>query len=187
MLQVNAGACWCSIAVCSIYSESSSALLCRSFQMLRVNVALQCAAFSPNHPLLCTADPTWGDIFECCFKAQSSKARTSLLPHFNEKRRSSSWALSFERTFENVTPRGMGCTSFQMLQVNAGVCWCSIAVCSFHSESPSTHAPTAPWTHTNMSKQISTHGKRPTEQCETYPESSSTRAPPEPPTYTPSG
>ena len=21
----------------------------------------------------CTADPTWGDIFECCFKAQSSK------------------------------------------------------------------------------------------------------------------
>ena len=21
----------------------------------------------------CTANPTWGDIFECCFKAQSSK------------------------------------------------------------------------------------------------------------------
>jgi len=22
---------------------------------------------------ICTANPTWGDIFECCFKAQSSK------------------------------------------------------------------------------------------------------------------
>ena len=22
---------------------------------------------------ICTADPTWGDIFECCFKTQSSK------------------------------------------------------------------------------------------------------------------
>jgi len=37
--------------------------------------------------------PTWGDTFECCFKAQSStlKARTFFLPRFSEKRR-----LSFE-------------------------------------------------------------------------------------------
>ena len=32
-----------------------------------------------------TANPTWGDIFE----SSKLKARTSLLPRFNEKRRSS--------------------------------------------------------------------------------------------------
>ena len=41
---------------------------------------------------MCTASPTLGDIFE----SSNLKARTSLLPHFNEKRRSSFelWALN---------------------------------------------------------------------------------------------
>ena len=34
---------------------------------------------------VCTANPTWGDIFE----SSKLKARTSLLPRFSEKRRSS--------------------------------------------------------------------------------------------------
>ena len=43
---------------------------------------------------ICTANPTWGDIFE----SSKLKARKSLLPHFSEKRRSGCelWALSFE-------------------------------------------------------------------------------------------
>ena len=35
--------------------------------------------------LLCTANPTWGDIFE----SSKLKARTSLLQRFSEKRHSS--------------------------------------------------------------------------------------------------
>ena len=54
------------------------------------------------HRCVCTANPTWDDIFE----SAKLKARTSLLPHFSEKRR---W--SFELwAFENVTPSGIGCT-----------------------------------------------------------------------------
>jgi len=43
------------------------------------------------HGHICTANPTWGDIFE----SSKLKARTSLLPHFTEKRLSSFelWAL----------------------------------------------------------------------------------------------
>jgi len=55
---------------------------------------------------VCTANPTWGDIFE----SSKLKARTSLLPRFNEKRRSSFELWAFETAFENVTPNGIGCT-----------------------------------------------------------------------------
>jgi len=41
----------------------------------------------------CTANPTWGDIFECCFKAQSSKLER-LFPLKRDKR--DLRALSFE-------------------------------------------------------------------------------------------
>ena len=52
------------------------------------------------HRCVCTANPTWDDIFE----SAKLKARTSLLPHFSEKRR---W--SFELwAFENDTPSGIG-------------------------------------------------------------------------------
>ena len=34
---------------------------------------------------ICTANPTWGDIFECCFKAQSSKLQR-LFCHVSVKR-----------------------------------------------------------------------------------------------------
>ena len=69
-----------------------------------------------------TAYPIWGDIFECCLKAQSSKlerlfchvsqssklkARTSLLPRFTWQKRRSSFELW---AFENVTPSAIGCT-----------------------------------------------------------------------------
>jgi len=42
---------------------------------------------------VCTANPTWGDIFECCFKAQSSKLER-LFCHISVKR--DVGALSFE-------------------------------------------------------------------------------------------
>ena len=58
---------------------------------------------------LSTANSTRGDIFECCFKAQSSK----LEPLFSLKRgKRDVRALSFELwAFENVTPSGIGCTN----------------------------------------------------------------------------
>jgi len=53
---------------------------------------------------ICTADPTWGDIFECCFKAQSSKLKR-LFCHVSVKR--DVWALSFElwNSFRNCHPK----------------------------------------------------------------------------------
>jgi len=36
-------------------------------------VQWQQADFDPSSLIFSTADPTWSDIFECCFKAQSSK------------------------------------------------------------------------------------------------------------------
>jgi len=50
-----------------------------------------------------TADPTWGDIFECCFKAQSSKLER-LFGHVSVKR--DVWALSFElwKSFQKSHP-----------------------------------------------------------------------------------
>ena len=36
-----------------------------------------------------TADPTWGDIFECCFKSSKLKARRSLFTETWQKRLSS--------------------------------------------------------------------------------------------------
>jgi len=48
-----------------------------------------------------------GDIFECCFKAQSSKLE-GIFCHVSVKR--DVRALSFKRAFENVTPSGIGCT-----------------------------------------------------------------------------
>jgi len=53
-----------------------------------------------------TADPTWGDNFESCFKGQSSKLER-LFCHVSVKR--DIRALSFERAFEYVTPGGIGC------------------------------------------------------------------------------
>jgi len=38
---------------------------------------------------ICTANPTWGDIFDLLFQSSKLKARTSLLPRFSEKSRSS--------------------------------------------------------------------------------------------------
>jgi len=72
-----------------------------------------------RHPS--TADPTWGDIFECCFKAQSSELER-LFCHVSVKR--DVRALSFERAFENVTPGGIGCTCSKhmyMQQANSSV------------------------------------------------------------------
>jgi len=81
-----------------------------------------------------TADPTWGDIFECCFKAQSSKLER-LLCHVSVKR--DVWALSFELwksfrkcdptwdwlykwpTFQkeggNDTPNAIGCNTVRLI------------------------------------------------------------------------
>ena len=56
---------------------------------------------SIHHCLIrCTANPTWGDIFECCFKAQSSKLERlfSLQCGKRDVR-----ALSFE--LSNMTPQ----------------------------------------------------------------------------------
>jgi len=61
-------------------------------------------------PYMCAADPTWGDIFECCFKAQSSQLER-LFCHVSAKR--DVRALSFERAFEDITPNGIGCTFIQ--------------------------------------------------------------------------
>jgi len=55
-----------------------------------------------------TADPTWGDIFEYCFKAQSSELER-LFCHVSVKETFELQGLSFERAFKNVTPRGIGC------------------------------------------------------------------------------
>jgi len=51
-----------------------------------------------------TADPTLGDIFECCFKAQSSKLER-LFCHVSVKR--DVWALSFElwKSFRKCHPK----------------------------------------------------------------------------------
>jgi len=53
-----------------------------------------------------TANPTWGDIFECCFKAQSSKLERL----FSLKRgKKDVQALSFE--LSKISPQsGIGCT-----------------------------------------------------------------------------
>jgi len=61
-----------------------------------------------------TADPTWGDIFECCFKAQSSKLKAqSLFCHVLVKRDGSSFELwALKRAFENVTSNGIGCRAY---------------------------------------------------------------------------
>jgi len=57
-----------------------------------------------RRPFICTANPTWGDILECCFKAQSSKLER-LFSTWQKKRS------SFELwVFENVTPSEIGCT-----------------------------------------------------------------------------
>ena len=53
-----------------------------------------------------TADPTWGDIFEYCFKAQSSELER-LFCHVSVKETFELQGLSFERAFKNVTPRGI--------------------------------------------------------------------------------
>jgi len=56
----------------------------------------------------CTANPTLDDIFEFCFKAQSSKDN---LTEMWKKGRS-----NFElKAFENVTASGIGCTTFACL------------------------------------------------------------------------
>jgi len=50
------------------------------------------------------ADPTWGDIIECCFQAQSSKLER-LFGHVLVKR--DVWALSFElwKSFQECHPK----------------------------------------------------------------------------------
>jgi len=57
-----------------------------------------------------TANPIWKDIFELCFKAQSSNFSFAT---FQWKETFELWALSVERSksFGNVTPRGIGCTT----------------------------------------------------------------------------
>jgi len=71
----------------------------------------------------CTANPTWGDIFE----SSKLKARTSLLPRFSEKRRSSFelWAL---KQHSKMSPQvGSAVTKnitlvTQLLQVRYSMC-----------------------------------------------------------------
>ena len=58
-----------------------------------------------------TSHPTWHDIFESSFKAQSSKLER-LFCHDKVKRDVE--ALSFERAFENVTPRGVVFTTYYL-------------------------------------------------------------------------
>jgi len=59
----------------------------------------------PKKKTYITANPTWGDLFE----NSELKARTSLLPRFSEKRRSS-FELSALEQRSNVTPSGICCT-----------------------------------------------------------------------------
>jgi len=68
--------------------------------------------------LVFTTHPTWGDIFECCFKAQSSKlkARTSLWPRLSEKRPSSFELWALKELCENDTSNWIGCTTFKICQ-----------------------------------------------------------------------
>jgi len=55
-----------------------------------------------------TANPTYSDIFESCFKAQSSKlkARTSLSPRFREKRRSTFELLALKQLSKTLPQVG---------------------------------------------------------------------------------
>ena len=90
-----------------------------------------------------TANPSWDDIFE----SSKLKARTSLLPRFNGKRRSSFELWVFETAFENVTPGGIGCTiiiyfdsvmSLLRFNVFSHACYCYVhrwrcSVCFFVS------------------------------------------------------
>ena len=65
--------------------------------------------------------------FRMLFRSSKLKARASLLPRFSKKRRSIGelWALSFDRAFENVTPRGIGCSSRKCVQHSATKLWWS--------------------------------------------------------------
>jgi len=56
----------------------------------------------------CIANPTWGDIFERSFKAQSSKLER-LFSLKSGKRDVRALALSFETAFVNVTQSEIGC------------------------------------------------------------------------------
>jgi len=78
------------------------------------------AHIDPSSHLSGTADPTWGDIFESCLKAQSSKLEP-LFCHVLVRRYVR--ALSFElwKSFENVTPRGISCTNRENLRLYFGV------------------------------------------------------------------
>ena len=73
------------------------------------------------------ANPTWGDIFECWFKA-----RTSLFTEMWQKRRS-----SFElRAFENVNSSGIGCNKVSVHHTTHGRMYrrkqCHCIVCHHH-------------------------------------------------------
>ena len=56
-----------------------------------------------------TANPTWGDIFESCFKTQSSKLESlfSLKRGKRDLRALSFSTIKSIKTFENVTPSGI--------------------------------------------------------------------------------
>jgi len=55
-----------------------------------------------------TADPTWGDIVKCCFKAQSSELER-LFCHVAVEETFEFRALSFE-SFRKCHPTWVGCT-----------------------------------------------------------------------------
>jgi len=83
----------------------STATHCKTLQ----HPATHCNTLQHTATHFSTAYDSWGDIFECCFKAQSSKLKR-LFATFQWKETFELWALSFERAFENVIKDGIGCT-----------------------------------------------------------------------------
>jgi len=65
--------------VCDVYRSPS--LQAHKYTYTCIDIPIY--TFDILHVSIVTANPTWGDIFE----SSKLKARTSLLPHFSQKRR----------------------------------------------------------------------------------------------------
>jgi len=85
----------------------------RTLSLEERSLSLHCLFANKLHLLStqCTANPTWGDIFKCFFKAQSSKLERL----FSLKRGKRD--VRALRAFENVTPGGIGCTFFVLFRL----------------------------------------------------------------------
>ena len=104
-----------------------------------------------------TADPTWDDIFEFCFKAQTSKLERLLSLKRGER---DVRALIFETAFEHVTPSGIDCNTSSHVSIRRvtlcnGIC--NSSMCSFIMS----HTRTSRFTYVLVTSHVTSHMNAP--------------------------